>query len=69
MTQDRDDYMLRQEMDNDLLRQRNPRYVRADLRRASPPAKPGECLLSDMHLNLHHGEKCPECGYCFSEIG
>jgi len=29
----------------------------------------GGCLLSDMHHNLHRGERCPECGYCFEEIG
>jgi hypothetical protein len=27
------------------------------------------CLLSDMHQCLHRGERCPECGYCFEEIG
>lgn len=31
--------------------------------------KVGGCLLSDMHQCLHRGEKCPECGYCFEEIG
>lgn len=29
----------------------------------------GECLLSDMHHSLHRGERCPECGYCFEDIG
>jgi len=29
----------------------------------------GECLVSDLHHSLHRGERCPECGYCFEEIG
>lgn len=23
-----------------------------------------ECLLSDLHRDLHRGERCPECNYC-----
>lgn len=28
-----------------------------------------DCLLSDLHASLHRGERCPECGYCFEDIG
>ena len=40
-----------------------PYFVPGTMQRVAPPAKPGECLLSDMHGHLHRGEKCPECGY------
>lgn len=32
-------------------------------------AEMAECLLSDLHHSLHRGERCPECGYCFEDIG
>lgn len=31
--------------------------------------RPQGCLLSDLHHGLHSGERCPECGYCFEEVG
>ena len=37
-------------------------YAKLRMEETGQVKQPNECLLSDMHRDLHRGEKCPECG-------
>ncbi len=60
MTQERQDYMRRQEADHDLLRMRDPNY-RPTVRERCVIAKKQDCARGE-HLYVTGRRSCPLCG-------